>query len=81
MYVFRLGIISTLLSETFVNGFTTGAAIHVLVSQLADLLGVKLPKRKGYFKVVYVRKKIIQEKLIESMRINKWPQVGCRIEL
>lgn len=55
MYVFRLGVISTLLSETFVNGFTTGAAIHVLVSQFPDLLGVKLPKRKGYFKIVYVR--------------------------
>ncbi|XP_033215151.1 solute carrier family 26 member 6-like [Belonocnema kinseyi] len=53
MYVFRLGVISTLLSETFVNGFTTGAAIHVLVSQFPDLLGVKLPKRKGYFKIVY----------------------------
>ena len=56
MYTFRLGVVTTLLSETFVNGFTTGAAIHVLVSQFSDLLGIKLPKHKGYFKVVHVRK-------------------------
>ncbi|XP_051174059.1 solute carrier family 26 member 6-like [Leptopilina boulardi] len=53
MYVFRLGVISTLLSETFVNGFTTGAAIQVLISQFADLFGVKLPKRTGYFQAVH----------------------------
>ncbi|PSN53077.1 hypothetical protein C0J52_09156 [Blattella germanica] len=38
MYVFRLGIVCTLLSDTLVNGFTTGAAIHVLTSQIKDLL-------------------------------------------
>ncbi|KAI4502188.1 hypothetical protein M0802_002870 [Mischocyttarus mexicanus] len=52
MYIFRLGIISTLLSETLVNSFTTGAAVHVLLSQIKDLLGLKLPKQKGYFKLV-----------------------------
>lgn len=53
MYAFRLGVISTLLSETFVNGFTTGAAIQVLVSQFADLFGIRLPKRTGYFQAVH----------------------------
>lgn len=52
MYAFRLGVISTLLSETFVNGFTTGAAIQVLISQFSDLFGVKLPKRTGYFQAL-----------------------------
>ncbi|XP_046815512.1 sulfate transporter isoform X1 [Vespa crabro] len=52
MYIFRLGVISTLLSETLVNSFTTGAAIHVLLSQIKDLLGLKLPKQKGYFKLI-----------------------------
>ncbi|XP_015604071.1 solute carrier family 26 member 6 isoform X2 [Cephus cinctus] len=53
MYVFRLGIISTLLSETLVNGFTTGAAIYVLMSQIKDLLGLKLPPQKGLFKLIF----------------------------
>ncbi|XP_012269237.2 solute carrier family 26 member 6-like isoform X2 [Athalia rosae] len=51
MYLFRLGIISTLLSETLVNGFTTGAAVHVLMSQIQDLLGLRLHKGKSIFKL------------------------------
>lgn len=54
MYVFRLGIISTLLSETLVNGFTTGAAFHVLVSQIKDLFGLHVPRHKGAFTVINV---------------------------
>ncbi|KAK0090530.1 hypothetical protein PV325_012584 [Microctonus aethiopoides] len=54
MFCLRLGIISTLLSETLVNGFTFGAAIHVFMSQIKDLLGLKLPKRKvDHFKLIY----------------------------
>ena len=56
MYIFRLGVISSLLSEPFVNGFTTAAAIHVLTSQIGDLLGLKLPKYRGYFKCIRVSK-------------------------
>lgn len=54
MYVFRLGMISTLLSETLVSGFTTGAAFQVLTSQTKDLLGLDIPKHKGYFVVINV---------------------------
>ncbi|CAG2060374.1 unnamed protein product, partial [Timema podura] len=50
MYILRLGIVCTLLSETLVNGFTTGAAVHVLSSQIKDLLGVDIAKYKGPFK-------------------------------
>ncbi|XP_034941936.1 solute carrier family 26 member 6-like isoform X2 [Chelonus insularis] len=54
MFFLRLGIISTLLSETLVNGFTTGAAIHVLMSQIKDLFGLKLPKQQiDHFKVIF----------------------------
>lgn len=55
MYTFHLGIISTLLSEPLVNSFTTGAAVYVLISQIKDLLGLKIPKQKGYFKLILVR--------------------------
>lgn len=55
MYVFRLGVLSFLLSECLVSGFTTGAAIHVFTSQIKDLLGLDLPRIKGYFKVIKVK--------------------------
>lgn len=55
MYVLRLGIISSLLSETLVSGFTTGAAIHVFTSQVKDLLGIKLTPVIGNFKIILVR--------------------------
>lgn len=54
MYVFRLGIVSTLLSETLVNSFTCASAFHVVVSQLKDLLGLPTKKRRGLFRFVYV---------------------------
>lgn len=55
MYVLRLGIISTLLSETLVSGFTTGAGIHVITSQVKDLVGVNLTPVVGNYKVILVR--------------------------
>lgn len=54
MYMLRLGIISTLLSETLVSGFTTGAGIHVITSQVKDLIGVHLTPVVGNYKVVLV---------------------------
>ncbi|XP_044736881.1 sulfate transporter [Chrysoperla carnea] len=53
MYVFRLGIISTLLSETLVNGFITGAAVQVVASQMKDFFGIKIPASNGMFTVVH----------------------------
>ncbi|XP_029405187.2 solute carrier family 26 member 10 isoform X2 [Bactrocera dorsalis] len=53
MGFFRLGTLSALLSEPLVNGFTTGAAVHVTVSQLKDVLGVQVPRYKGAFKIVF----------------------------
>lgn len=53
MGFFRLGTLSSLLSEPLVNGFTTGAACHVVTSQLKDVFGVSVPRHKGAFKIVY----------------------------
>ncbi|XP_078052964.1 prestin isoform X2 [Augochlora pura] len=61
MYIFHLGIISTLLSEPLVNSFTSGAAVYVLVSQIKDLLGIKIPKHKGYFKLIFTVISIFNE--------------------
>ncbi|XP_004522103.1 solute carrier family 26 member 6 isoform X2 [Ceratitis capitata] len=53
MGFFRLGTLAALLSDPLVNGFTTGAAVHVTVSQLKDVLGVQVPRYKGAFKIVF----------------------------
>ncbi|CAG9831710.1 unnamed protein product [Diabrotica balteata] len=49
MYLLRLGMVSQLLSETLVNGFTCASAFHVVGSQLKDLLGLNVTKRRGNF--------------------------------
>lgn len=54
MSFLRLGSLSSLLSDPLINAFTTGAAIHVTVSQLKDLFGVQIPRHKGAFKIIYV---------------------------
>ncbi|KYB29497.1 prestin isoform X2 [Tribolium castaneum] len=61
MYVLRLGIVSNLLSETLVSGFTTGAAFQVIASQIKDLLGLKIPKQKGLFVFINTLKCVFDE--------------------
>ncbi|XP_021947719.1 prestin isoform X2 [Folsomia candida] len=51
MGTLRLGSLSVLLSAELVSGFTTGAAVHVLTSQIRNLLGLSLPRRNGLFKI------------------------------
>uniref|UniRef100_A0A1B0G2R5 STAS domain-containing protein n=1 Tax=Glossina morsitans morsitans TaxID=37546 RepID=A0A1B0G2R5_GLOMM len=53
MSFLRLGTISALLSEPLVNGFTTGAACHVVITQLKDAFGLQVPRHKGLFKIIY----------------------------
>ncbi|KAL7034789.1 hypothetical protein ACKWTF_008094 [Chironomus riparius] len=52
MYISRMGVLSFLLSECLVSGFTTGAAIHVFTSQVKDLLGIKLQRISGTFEMI-----------------------------
>lgn len=42
------------LTEPLVRGFTTAAAVHVVVSQLKYLLGVKTQRFSGPLSVIYV---------------------------
>ncbi|XP_068142789.1 LOW QUALITY PROTEIN: prestin [Drosophila tropicalis] len=53
MAFFRLGTLASLLSDPLVNGFTTAAACHVVTAQLKDVLGIKVPRYKGAFKIIY----------------------------
>ncbi|XP_058529038.1 solute carrier family 26 member 10 isoform X3 [Ochotona princeps] len=49
MFALQLGVLATFLSEPVVKALTSGAALHVLVSQLPSLLGLSLPRQIGCF--------------------------------
>lgn len=47
-----LGFISYYLSDAFISGYTCGSAIHVFVSQIKDIFGLKKTvKYEGVFKI------------------------------
>ncbi|XP_069697719.1 prestin-like [Periplaneta americana] len=48
-YILHLGVICSILSGTLVTSFTTGAAVHVLTSQIKELLGLKFEVTGGTF--------------------------------
>lgn len=54
MGIFRLGFFSSYLSDQLVSGFTTGAAVHVFVSQLDKIFGVKIGLYQGPGKLYFV---------------------------
>lgn len=58
MCFLRLGALASLLSEPLVNGFTTAAAVHVMVNQLKDLLGIIVPRHQGAFKIILTVKDV-----------------------
>lgn len=54
----RLGFITAYLSESFFNAFTSGAAVHIATSQVPALLGMKIKRFGGAFKIVYTYQEI-----------------------
>ncbi|XP_069160934.1 prestin-like isoform X2 [Procambarus clarkii] len=59
----QLGSLCVFLSDMLVSGFTTGAAIHVLTSQIKYLFGIKVQRYSGPFKIIYTYKDIIGQLL------------------
>lgn len=57
----RFGFVSIYLSEPLVRGFTTAAAVHVVVSQLKYLLGVRTKRFSGALSVIYSVKAVLTE--------------------
>ncbi|XP_070193359.1 prestin-like [Littorina saxatilis] len=49
----RLGFLTTFLSDPLISGFTTGAAVHVLSSQLHSIFGIPVEQYSGSFKLIY----------------------------
>lgn len=54
MGVLQVGFIVVYLSDTLVSGFTTAAAVHILVSQLKFVLGLTVPGISGPLSIIYV---------------------------
>lgn len=57
----RFGFVAIYLTEPLVRGFTTAASVHVCVSQLKYLLGVKTQRFAGPFSAVYSLKAVFSE--------------------
>ena len=51
MSLLNLGVIATYMSMPFVRGFLTGAAFHIVTSQIPFLLGIKMKPLVGIFKL------------------------------
>nr|AQQ13389.1 solute carrier family 26 member 3 [Sciaenops ocellatus] len=58
MGVLQVGFIVVYLSDTLVSGFTTAAAIHILVSQLKFVFGLQVPGISGPLAVIYTLEKV-----------------------
>uniref|UniRef100_A0A3B4A1R0 STAS domain-containing protein n=1 Tax=Periophthalmus magnuspinnatus TaxID=409849 RepID=A0A3B4A1R0_9GOBI len=58
MGVFQVGFVVMYLSDTLVSGFTTAAAIHILVSQLKFVLGLTVPGISGPLAIIYTLEKL-----------------------
>jgi len=50
----KLGVLSALLSDSLISGFTTGSAMHVFASQVPQLIGIKVTKFTGVGRLVKV---------------------------
>ncbi|XP_034721259.1 prestin [Etheostoma cragini] len=55
----RFGFVAIYLTEPLVRGFTTAASVHVVVSQLKYLLGVKTQRFSGPLSAIYSVKAVL----------------------
>ncbi|XP_047245612.1 chloride anion exchanger-like isoform X2 [Girardinichthys multiradiatus] len=65
MGILQVGFVVMYLSDTLVSGFTTAAAIHILVSQLKFVLGLQVPGISGPLALIYTLE-IIFKKITSS---------------
>ncbi|XP_041636768.1 chloride anion exchanger-like isoform X2 [Cheilinus undulatus] len=61
MGLLQVGFIVVYLSDTLVSGFTTAAAVHILVSQLKFVLGLEVPGINGPLSIIYTLEKIFAQ--------------------
>ncbi|KAF5908415.1 chloride anion exchanger-like, partial [Clarias magur] len=61
MGLLQVGFIVIYLSDTMVSGFTTAAAVHILVSQLKFVLGLTVPGISGAFNIFFTLEKVFTQ--------------------
>ncbi|XP_053409703.1 chloride anion exchanger [Nycticebus coucang] len=61
MGVLRIGFVVVYLSESLISGFTTAAAIHVLVSQLKFILQLQVPPHTDPFSIFKVLESVFTQ--------------------
>lgn len=57
----RFGFVAIYLAEPLVRGFTTAASMHVVISQLKYLLGVKTQRFSGPLSAIYSLKAVLSD--------------------
>ncbi|MEE6481243.1 hypothetical protein FKM82_012804 [Ascaphus truei] len=57
----QVGFIVIYLSDSLISGFTTAAAIHVVVSQLKFVFGLKIPPESGPLSLFYTLRSIFTQ--------------------
>ncbi|XP_077868454.1 prestin-like [Saccoglossus kowalevskii] len=80
MGIVHLGWITIYLSNPFIRGYTTGAAVYVLTSQIDDMLGISVGRYTGAFKIVYVYRDIFTS-LHECNYVTVLLSVSCIVVL
>ncbi|XP_029115336.1 solute carrier family 26 member 3 [Scleropages formosus] len=58
MGLLQVGFIVTYLSDTLISGYTTAAAVHILVSQLKFVFGLTVPGLSGPLSLIYTLEKV-----------------------
>ncbi|XP_034530027.1 chloride anion exchanger-like [Notolabrus celidotus] len=66
MGLLQVGFIVVYLSDTLVSGFTTAAAVHILVSQLKFVLGLEVPGISGPLSIIYT----LEENFVQITSTN-----------
>ncbi|XP_064198751.1 chloride anion exchanger-like [Anguilla rostrata] len=61
MGVFQVGFVVMYLSDTLISGFTTAAAIHILVSQLKFVLALTVQCKNGPFSIICTLEQIFSQ--------------------
>lgn len=74
MGVLHVGFIVVYLSDTLVSGFTTAAAVHILVSQLKFVLGLTVPGINGPLSIIYVSSDFLVADYTHEQRVFVSPE-------
>ncbi|XP_056311613.1 solute carrier family 26 member 3, tandem duplicate 2 [Danio aesculapii] len=61
MGLLQVGFIVMYLSEPYISGFTTAAAVHILVSQLKFVLGLTVPGFSGPLSIIYTLESVFTQ--------------------